>query len=794
MEEDMAKQGFSLSRKELREDDTKGIGPIKQKEPYANGRLSDQRYKAFIENISDGVYEVDIHGNFIYFNDALCKVFGYKREEMQWQNFSHFMSEENAGGVFTVFNKIYKTGKGFSDLLWEIVDRDGKTRIIELSAYLITNKESEKVGFRGIARDVTERIMTQKALQESEFQLQCQYEISRKAEKQYRTLLDFVPYPMVVFSLDGKVIYLNPAFTETFGWTLQELEGKKIPYVPSEFEKETSENIRKLLDEKMNRRHESRRLTKDGRVLDVAMRGAVYSEGGEQDGQLVILRDISHEKRMARNNEALLRISMALPRYPELEDLLDYVTSEVKQLLDTEGALIILLDEERKELFFQGAAYEDKSKQTRAKEIRFPADKGVSGRVIRSGKEAVVHDTSKDSDFYSVVDEELGFHTRSMLTVPLRGRERITGVLSAINKKEGTFDQKDVELLNMVAGTVALSIENARFSKELKVAYQEVTSLNRAKDKVINHLSHELKTPVSVLLASLNILSKKLAALPEREWRSTIERAHRNLERVLEIQYQVEDIMKDEGFKAYALLSTLLDECADELEALVAEEVGEGPIVRRLREHIDKVFGPKESTVSEIKLDNFLRERIEVLRPQFSHRQLDIITHLKPVPTVCVPQDVLQKVVDGLLKNAVENTPDEGRIEIIVHKKGDGSELVVYDCGIGITEENQKRIFEGFFTTQETMAYSSKRPFDFNAGGKGADLLRMKIFAERYNFKIKMESSRCKFIPKDNDICPGKISKCDFCEEKGDCTFSGSTAFVVFFPPAPERGCTVEDN
>ena len=103
-----------------------------------------------------------------------------------------------------------------------------------------------------------------------------------------------------------------------------------------------------------------------------------------------------------------------------------------------------------------------------------------------------------------------------------------------------------------------------------------------------------------------------------------------------------------------------------------------------------------------------------------------------------MPVDVLRKVVDGLIRNAVEATPDEGKIEVVVQKRGGGTELVVTDCGIGITEENQSRIFEGFFTTQETMSYSSKRPFDFNAGGKGADLLRMKIFAERYGFRIGM--------------------------------------------------------
>ena len=753
-------------------------------------RLSNERYKAFIENINEGVYETDIHGNFLYFNHSLSHVFGWPREEIQWQNFSKFMDREHQQAALDVFEQIYQTGRGVSELSWEIIDREGHTRIIELSASLITNKVGEKIGFRGIARDVTEKIKAQEALRESEFRYQCQYEASRVAEERYRTLLDFVPYPMVVFTLDGEVDYLNPAFTETFGWTLEELMGKKIPYVPPELEEEARESIKRLFQEKIIQRFETRRLTKHGRILDVIIRGAVYSKNeNEPGGELVILRDISREKRIARINEGLLRISQALPEYPDLGGLLDYISDEIKRLLNTDGAIVILRDEEKDELFFQGAAYDDSATQRRAKKIRYPFDKTMAAKVIRSGQPIIVDDTSKDPNFYSVVDDRLGFHTRNLLQVPLRSSDRIIGVLSAINKREGVFDQTDIELLNMIAGTVALSIENARFSEELKDAYHEVTSLNRAKDKVINHLSHELKTPVSVLLASLSILEKRLTDLPEKAWLPTIERARRNLDRILEIQYQVEDIMQDKQYRTRGLLHLLVEQCADELEALVAEEVGEGTMVERIGNRINEIYGPRLTESEEINLDGFVRKRLEELSPRFSHRKVEIIQLIEPVPKICLPGEVLRKVIDGLIKNAIENTPDEGKIEIIVQLKGIGAEFIVFDCGIGIPEEDQRRIFEGFFTTRETMDYSSKRPFDFNAGGKGADLLRMKIFSERYNFKISLESSRCRFIPKESDICPGKISDCAHCVTGRDCQISGGTTFSVFFPPVPEPGC-----
>ena len=615
-------------------------------------------------------------------------------------------------------------------------------------------------------------------------------EALRESEKRLRTLLKLAPYPIVVFTLDGLVYYLNPAFTEVFGWSLAELEGKRIPYVPQGLEEETIKSIKKLLEEKTILRYETRRLTKDGRILDVVMRGAMYVDSkNEPAGELVILRDITREKRIAQNNEAMLRISMALPEYPDLEMLLDYITYEMKRLLDTEGGIVTLLDEERQEIFFLSAAYDDKATQKRVKGMRFSVDlmdQFVVSKVIRTGEPVIVNDTSKIPKSYPVRDKVLGYQTKNFLQVPLKSSDRIIGVLTAINKKEEAFDETDVEMLNMVAGTVGLSIENARFSDELKKAYKEVSGLNRAKDKVIHHLSHELKTPASVLIGSLNILTKKLATLPEETWKPSMERAERNLNRILEIQMETEDIIRERQYRTHDFLSMMLDECTDELENLIAQEVGERPVIDRIRERIGEIYGAKEIVPEKIVLDEFVRERLEDLKPLFSQRQVEIINSLESTPHICMPRDPLQKIIDGLIKNAIENTPDVGKIEVGVQKKGEGAELEVRDFGVGITEENQTRIFEGFFATQETIDYSSKRPFDFNAGGKGADLLRMKIFSERYNFKIDMVTSRCRYIPKESDACPGRISECSFCTKKEDCHLSGGTVFRLQFPGVPE--------
>jgi len=119
--------------------------------------------------------------------------------------------------------------------------------------------------------------------------------------------------------------------------------------------------------------------------------------------------------------------------------------------------------------------------------------------------------------------------------------------------------------------------------------------------------------------------------------------------------------MRDPEYKTYTMLSFLLDQCTDELEILLAEKTGEGEIVQWMRQRIDEEFGPREVSLEEISLEAFLEERIDTLKPLFSSRKVDILTRFEKSPSIYLPSHVVQKVVDGLIRNAVENTPDGGK-------------------------------------------------------------------------------------------------------------------------------------
>lgn len=720
-----------------------------------------------------------------HYNKALVKLTGIPAEKIigtqdQWKAFyAHKRpvmadllidnaTEEDITKLYSDFYKKSKVipGSYEAEGFFKDLGEDGKWLFFTASP--IKNENNEIVGAIETLQDVTDRKRAEENL--------------KRSENRYKSLLGFSPYPIVVYDLKGHVIYANPAFTEIFGWDITEVKGKSIPFFPQGIENDEIPDTNVLQDKNELKRQVTKRLTKKGNVIDVVLRVATLLKNSKEPaGKMVIFRDITNEKRITRNNEAMLRISLALPRYRYLDKLLDFISIEVKRLLDTEGALIILQDEETGELYFPGAAYDDSETIKKVKESRFLLDQLIAGKVIETGEPLIINDMTMEGCSFPERDNKFGYQTRNIIEVPLKGKSNIIGVLAAINKKEGEFQKDDIELLSMVASTIALSIENASYASDLKKAFREVKELNLAKDKAINHLSHELRTPVSTLKGVIELLEHELKNLPEENWKATMDITQRNLDRIVEIQEVVTDIMRGNQGKAYDLLATLFNQCVDVLEVLIESEIKDTKNIEKARKHVEEYFGLREDNFVEIYLDTYVKERIKHAIELAGNRKVTFIESLDSVPSILMPENSIQKIVDGLLKNAIENTPDEGLVEVSVRKIHERVELTVHDHGVGIIHSAQKRIFEGFFTTQDTMYYSTKTPYAFNAGGKGADLLRMKIYSEKYGFEIDMHSTRCIHIPKESDICSGKISECPHIDAPEGCIQNSGSTFTIIF-------------
>jgi len=120
-------------------------------------RESEDKYRTILESIEEGYYEVDIAGNFTFFNDSICKIFGYTNDELMGMNNRQYTDKENAKKLYETFNEVYKIGKPEKGFNWEIIRKDYTKRYVEASVSLMKDAEDKQIGFRGIVRDVTER-------------------------------------------------------------------------------------------------------------------------------------------------------------------------------------------------------------------------------------------------------------------------------------------------------------------------------------------------------------------------------------------------------------------------------------------------------------------------------------------------------------------------------------------------------------------------------------------------------------------------------------------------------------
>ena len=118
---------------------------------------SEEKYRTILERIQEGYFEVDLAGNFTFFNDAVSKIFGYPRSELMGMNNQGYTDLETSARMYRAFNEIYRTGKPTNITDYQIIRKDGEIRNLEISAYLLNDAAGEPAGFRGVIRDVTER-------------------------------------------------------------------------------------------------------------------------------------------------------------------------------------------------------------------------------------------------------------------------------------------------------------------------------------------------------------------------------------------------------------------------------------------------------------------------------------------------------------------------------------------------------------------------------------------------------------------------------------------------------------
>jgi signal transduction histidine kinase len=385
------------------------------------------------------------------------------------------------------------------------------------------------------------------------------------------------------------------------------------------------------------------------------------------------------EKQLLR----LVELSVTLNSTLELDALLQQITATAAELLDCEGASILLYDEKNPRLYFAAATGADPAKLA---EIPVPMEGSIAGTIFRTNQPLIQNHTEQDPRHFVQVSDHIKFKTRTLLGVPMPIKDRTVGVLEAVNKNNGVFTESDVALLSVIAAHAAIAINNARLLQATRQALRQVREMDEIKNNFLSLASHELRTPLGIIMGYSTFLKE-----------DTKDEASILVDRVLVAARQMRSILDE--------MSNLTMLKADTMD-LSPQRVPLQDVLTFACEGIRELASTKDQTLEFIFPEEPLYVNIDLDRTSMAFI--------------------------NLLTNAANFSHQGSAITIGMSAQGDNVLAWVKDQGVGIPADKLEKIFDEF--------YQIEPPNTRSYGGLGIGLSIARGLIEMQGGKVWAES------------------------------------------------------
>jgi signal transduction histidine kinase len=398
----------------------------------------------------------------------------------------------------------------------------------------------------------------------------------------------------------------------------------------------------------------------EGLELRVAERTAELSDTNAILKQEIAERKRAEEALRRRNHDLglLNRMGQALTATLDLQQITDQLQQAVVDIISVEGASVWLWDEERPGWLICRAAFHP-DLDCSPVNLSLPPGKGVAGWAAQNMESAIVPHAQGDPRFFPDIDAQTGFHTGSLLAVPLRVRDAVIGVLEVVNRLSGHFDADDRALLETLAASAAIAIDNAGLVETLRQQTVELQAHNDELDAFAHTVAHDLKNPLTAIIGVADVLKGDYATMPEEHLREYLHMMARSGHRMQNI---VDELLLLAGVRKMEVEIRPLD---------MASIVGEAR--RRLAYMIDE-------------------HQVEIILPESW-----------PVALGYGPW--VEEVWANYLSNAIKYGGRPPRVELGAAVQADGRvRFWVRDNGPGIAPEDQARLFVPFTRLDQVRA------------------------------------------------------------------------------------------
>ena len=413
---------------------------------------------------------------------------------------------------------------------------DGHEAIVEVSTFPIKDEDGTFSQVVHVAHDITERKQAEDKLRES--------------EERNRMLMERLPESVVVYDLKGKAIFVNSAFEKTFGWSREEVLGKKIDFVPPELAAETKSAIQKMLaagDETLF--FETRRLTKKGDPLDVQLSTAPFHDpSGQKVGNIVILNDITERKRAEKT------IKNSEQRLSQIINFLPDPT----WVVDNDGRVVTWNRAMEK---LTGIKTED---------------------IIGKGnfEYALPFYGERRPVLIDLIQDWKPEYKEKYLSIKKEGNKLVAESYHADLGDDGMYLLLTASLIYDAADQVAGAIESLRDITERKYMEDELVEAkriadeaNKAKSDFLANMSHEIRTPMNAVIGMTHLAMKTTLTAKQQDYLNKIQSSANSL---LGIINDILDFSKIEAGKLdMESVDFNLDDVLDNLGNLISVKAQE---------------------------------------------------------------------------------------------------------------------------------------------------------------------------------------------------------------------------
>ncbi|MFX0029754.1 MAG: PAS domain S-box protein [Candidatus Hermodarchaeota archaeon] len=741
------------------------------------------KYQSIIESIKEGYYEVDLKGNFIFANDALCKFLGYSREEMLNLNYRILNDEKTSDLIFKTFNKVYKTEIRQNIFQFPAIRKNGEKAFFEESIYLKYNSEGKKVGFYGIVRDITERKKEEDLEEKFKIELTQKVRLRTKeleeSQEKYITLFQHSNDGIFVHDLVGNILDVNQKALEQFGYTREEFLSMNISELHPSSELAESKKAFDEIAKKGVVRFEIYFKKKNEDIFPAEVSASIFTIGGKKLIQGEV-RDIT----IRRQSE--LKLKDSEEKYRSMIDNLDLGFYQI----DWEGNLISCNPAFKKLLGFN---QEEDILNINVKQFwQNPHERDqylIELEKIGFMKNYIVHAKKKNG-------QSIVIQLNSHLIKDIEGEPtKIQGLISDITEKfeleqkvkesESRYrnlfesvpfsialiDQRGIivycnpavetllgysipELIGQEFRKLAfihpkyLPLMNERFKELIKgvpLPSFEAEFYKKNGELVwVNYQTTFVKIREEFLVQAIlhDITDRKKAdLLIQQEIQKLKELDQIRKDLISRVSHELKTPLVSVCGASELLLDLFEDEIKEEYKELIRMIEKGGARLKYLVDNLLDItrieYKKFELVKKNTNLSEIIKECSNELMYLMTQRKIDLELNLPVELIINIDKIRIEHVILNLLSNAIKNTPPNGKISISLCQKDDWAELSVGDTGIGLTREEMDRIFTRFGKIER---YGEGLEF-IDIQGSGLGLFISKEIVDLHNGHIWAESA-----------------------------------------------------